>query len=268
MPTGAITGYIDVAQLALYGFWIFFAGLIFYLRREDKREGYPLDSDRSDRAPRIKVVGFPAPPEAKTFLLPHGQGTRSVPAFEEPLGDIAGTKVDTPYIGSPLEPTGNPMRDGVGPASYAPREDAPDLTMEGTPKIIPMRLAEGWSPDPNDPDPRGMDVVAADGKVAGTVKDLWVDQTEPRIIFFEVELPSAGDESAPGGNNPLLPSGFAKVKFGQGQIRVASILADQFEYVPRTASPDQVTRLEEDKITAYFGSGHLYAKPSRQEPLI
>ena len=32
--------------LALYAFWIFFAGLIFYLRKEDKREGYPLITER------------------------------------------------------------------------------------------------------------------------------------------------------------------------------------------------------------------------------
>ncbi len=42
---GAITGYIDVAQVVLYAFWIFFAGLVFYLRREDRREGYPLESE-------------------------------------------------------------------------------------------------------------------------------------------------------------------------------------------------------------------------------
>ena len=29
MHTGAITNYIDVAQLALYAFWIFFAGLVY-----------------------------------------------------------------------------------------------------------------------------------------------------------------------------------------------------------------------------------------------
>ena len=34
MQTGAITGYIDVAQIALYVFWVFFAGLIYYLQRE------------------------------------------------------------------------------------------------------------------------------------------------------------------------------------------------------------------------------------------
>ena len=38
----SFTSYIDVAQVVLYGFWVFFAGLIFYLRTEDKREGYPL----------------------------------------------------------------------------------------------------------------------------------------------------------------------------------------------------------------------------------
>ena len=47
MDTGSITGYVDVAQLVLYAFWIFFFGLIIYLRREDKREGYPLGSRAS-----------------------------------------------------------------------------------------------------------------------------------------------------------------------------------------------------------------------------
>jgi photosynthetic reaction center H subunit len=70
MTTGAFTGYIDVAQMVLYAFWIFFAGLIFYLRREDKREGYPLESDRSSG--RIKIQGFPAIPTPKTFHLEDG----------------------------------------------------------------------------------------------------------------------------------------------------------------------------------------------------
>ena len=51
MQAGAITGYIDVAQIALYAFWIFFAGLIFYLRKEDKREGYPLITERARASP-------------------------------------------------------------------------------------------------------------------------------------------------------------------------------------------------------------------------
>lgn len=58
-----ITQYIDFAQLALYAFWVFFAGLIYYLRREDKREGYPLESRRK----RVRVQGWPPMPSEKFF---------------------------------------------------------------------------------------------------------------------------------------------------------------------------------------------------------
>jgi photosynthetic reaction center H subunit len=267
---------MDVAQLVLYAFWIFFAGLIIYLRREDKREGYPLESDRSDRAPRVNVVGFPKPPEPKEYRLPLGQGTRKAPHPESPAGDIPGTEKAAAWDGAPLVPTGDPMRDGVGPASYANRDDVPDLTIEGTPKVVPMRVARDFMVEPNDPDPRGMAVIAANGKAVGTVKDLWVDRAEHRILFFEVDLDDTGggDEAEYGAQpastaqNPLLPYGFANVSFGRKQIRVVSIMAEHFAHVPRTASDEQITRLEEDRITAYYSSGHLYGRPSRQEPLI
>ena len=69
MPKGAITQYMDVAQIVLYAFWVFFAGLIFYLRREDKREGYPLVYDRKENAPYLNFPPIPAP---KTYLLANG----------------------------------------------------------------------------------------------------------------------------------------------------------------------------------------------------
>jgi len=77
--TGNIGGYFDIAQVVLYIFWFFFASLIFYLHRENKREGYPLDSDRTNgTGGRIKVVGWPPLPKAKTYFMAHG-GTFSAP---------------------------------------------------------------------------------------------------------------------------------------------------------------------------------------------
>ena len=35
----------DVAQMTLYLFWIFFFGLVLYLHRESKREGFPSDGE-------------------------------------------------------------------------------------------------------------------------------------------------------------------------------------------------------------------------------
>lgn len=54
--------YIDGAQIALYAFWLFFFGLIIYLRREDKREGYPLESPQGPRE------GWPKGGAKKTYV--------------------------------------------------------------------------------------------------------------------------------------------------------------------------------------------------------
>ncbi len=256
--TGAITSYIDIAQVVLYAFWIFFAGLIFYLRREDKREGYPLETDR----PRVRAVGFPSPPDPKVFQLPHG-GTRLAPR-DEPPTEVKAEPVG-PWPGAPLEPTGNPMLDGVGPAAYARRADEPDRTFEGEPKIVPMRVAADFYVAERDPDPRGVDVIAADNQVAGTVVDVWVDRAEPQTRYLEVEVPVAD-----GTRRVLLPIGFARVSAWslRRHVKVRALMADQFADVPTLQNPDQVTMLEEDRICAYYAGGQLYAHPMRQEPIL
>jgi photosynthetic reaction center H subunit len=38
--------------------------------------------------------------------------------------------------------------------------------------------------------------------------------------------------------------------------------------VPATRGTDTITLLEEEKISAYFGAGLLYAEPHRLEPLV
>ena len=55
MPPASFTGTFDLAELAFYVFVLFFLGLVYYLRREDKREGYPLETDRKDGGRRVKV---------------------------------------------------------------------------------------------------------------------------------------------------------------------------------------------------------------------
>jgi photosynthetic reaction center H subunit len=255
MKIGAVTGYIDVAQIALYAFWIFFAGLIVYLRREDKREGYPLESDRSGR---VRVQGFPAMPAPKSFQLANG-GTVQAPRSEPDARPIMVQPVGS-YLGAPSRPTGNAMLDAVGPAAYADRADHPDMTMGGLPLIVPMRVAAGFSVAANDPDPRGMEVYGADRELGGTVYDIWVDRAEPQIRYLEVETPGA--------RRVLLPIAFTKINGRRRRITVNSILASQFGMVPSLANPDQVTLLEEDQIAAYYAGGTLYATPARAEPFL
>lgn len=255
---GAITAYIDVAQVVLYAFWIFFAGLILYLRREDKREGYPLEAGLPDR---VIAQGFPAIPEPKTFELTHG-GSVQAPDGKGDTRELRAAPVG-PWPGAPLEPTGDPMIDGVGPASYAMRSDKPELAFDGKPKIVPLRAAADFWVDSEDSDPRGMDVIGADGKAGGIVVEVWVDRSEYLIRYLEVEV--AGEA---GGGHILLPINFCKIDRRRELVRVSAILANQFARVPRLANPDQVTLLEEDRITGYYGGGTLYAEPSRLGPLL
>lgn len=254
MEKGSIVGSIDTAQVVLYVFWIFFAGLIFYLRREDKREGYPLLSDRGGG---VSVVGFPVPPSPKIFRLAHGHGDVMAPATraEPPLNNV---RPVAPWPGAPLEPMGNPMLDAIGPGAYALRSDTPDLTVDGEVKIVPMRAAPSFFVANGDPDPRGMTVIGADRGVAGTIRDVWIDKSEIIIRYYEVEIA--------GGKRVLLPANFSRVDRNRNEVRVSSILADQFADVPGIKSPDQITLLEEDKVCAYYGGGTLYATPGRAEP--
>ena len=255
MHTGAITSYIDVAQLSLYAFWVFFAGLIYYLRGEDKREGYPLETDSPRRG---LVQGFPPIPRGKVFLLQHG-GIRVVPDVtkrEPPLAAVA--TGNSP--GSPLEPTGDPMVDGVGPASYAMRADEPDLTVDGGHRIVPMRVAPDFHVASSDPDPRGMEVRAIGGMLAGVVTEIWVDRSESVIRYLEVGLSD--------GRSVLLPMNFSRVEARRRTVRVKSIQAAHFPMVPTTKNPDAITLLEEDRIMAYYGGGHLYATAARMGPLL
>ena len=250
--------YLDVAQVTLYVFWIFFACLIFYLRREDKREGYPLDSTASGGG---VVHGFPRMPNPKTYLLRDGH-VATLPNSKNDRRDVAVAPIAV-WEGAPMEPTGNPMLDGVGPGSWADREDVPELNIDNIPCIVPLRLAEGTWLEPRDPDPRGMRVIGADNEIGGVATDVWVDRAEGIVRYIEVEVTTSG-----GTKRVLLPMPFALVNHKRGRVTVEAILGSQFADVPVTKSLDQVTKLEEDRICGYFGAGTLYATPSRQEPML
>lgn len=263
MEVGAITQYIDVAQLALYAFWFFFAGLIYYLRQEDRREGYPLESDPGGVVKDRFSVFFPIPRE-KTFLLADG-GKYLAPNFKR---DTHATKMAPvePWPGAPVAPVGDPMKAEIGPGAYAMREDIVELTFDGRTKIVPLRADPDYCIASCDPDPVGMEVIGADREVAGTVVDSWVDRSEALLRYLEVELTGAAS-SGGATSRVLLPITFANIGRQSRQVLVDAILASQFRDVPRTASADSVTRLEEEKICAYYGAGTLYAYPARTESL-
>lgn len=272
----------DLALISLYVFWLFFFALIYYLRREDRREGYPLELDRPGT---YKDHGIIWVPEPKEFQLADGS-VRYAPSGKPDTRQIAGQPIE-PWPGAPIEPTGrNPMLDGIGPSSYAERPDYPDRTHHGDPKIAPMRKLPDFSVVQPDADPRGYDVIGSDGAIGGRVVDLWVDRAESLIRYLELEVADAdavaamqsrmkaeGDDAAsmaavPAKRRVLLPMPLAIINRRRGRVEVSCVLGSQFQDAPGTRSSDEVTMLEEEQISAYFASGFFYSKPLNREPLL
>lgn len=294
-----ITQHIDWALVVLYAFWLFFGGLVFYLLREGRREGYPLIDDITGKVDSGGVIWIPAP---KTFLTSTGEVFTAPRIRAEP--EISAVP-SAPFPGSPLVPVGNPFTSGVGPAAYALRSDKPDIMADGQTKIVPMRLLPEFTIADDDADPRGMEMVGADGLSAGTVADLWIDRSEMLVRYIEVRLDPAiaatrgaftqavevettavavdtetGDVAvatmdeivavpAPGARDTvLIPNTATSMAPMYGQVSTSSVLARQFADVPRTRDPNTITLLEEDKIGAYYSAGELFATPGRSEPLL
>lgn len=254
MLIGAITSQIDIAQLVLYTFFGFFFLLILYLRREDKREGYPLNAERGGR---VVVQGFPELPKPKAFHLHDG---RTVLSPRQDRGHDRSDELTVISGGLPIEPiTNNPMLSGVGPASFAYRADVPDTLWEGDAKIVPLRSDSRYSVAEQDRNPIGFPVVGRDNVVAGHVQDLWVDRNESQIRYIEVAVAGSA-------RGVLVPRTLADIQ--SDRVRVWTVLSWQIGDAPRTKAAEQITLLEEDQIMAYFGSGNLYSSPERQEPFL
>jgi photosynthetic reaction center H subunit len=252
-----IVGTLDVTELVFYAFVLFFLALIFYLRREDRREGYPLEDEVTGR---VDTWGGPLQSAtAKTFILPFGQGSASTPTQGREPVDVAGKRTFR-SPGAPYQPTGNPLVDGMGPAAWADRSKKPDLNCNGLNRIVPIGAAShAVSVHHKDVDPRGLRVIAADGAVAGTISDLWIDTSDDCVRYLEVDT---------GTVKVLAPMAMSLVKRGKGVVEIDAINAADFAGVPRPAVAGQISRYEEERVLAYYGGGYLYANSARQEPLI
>ncbi len=251
--TPHITQGIDVALLVFWAFVLFFIGLVFYLRREDRMEGYPLEDELTGR---LETVGGPLhTARVKSFLLPHGHGVVTTPTKGREPVDIAAQRTDR-FAGAPYAPTGNPLADGIGPAAWADRAKTPDLDMDGHPRIGPLSLQADFWAAREDGNLNGWPVVGADGAVAGHVSELWIDRADRLVRYIQL------------GDGVLAPMFMAKVDRRHRRVIVDAINAADFAAAPRPAAPDQITLYEEERIQAYFGGGYLYANAGRQEPYL
>ena len=257
MNHGNIVGTIDAAQLAMIAFIGFFIALVFWLRREDRREGYPLEDALTGRL--LSEGGPLSAASPKRFLLPFGRGTVVAPLGptenREPV-EIKAERREA-FGGAPYSPVGDVFAAGVGPGAYANRAQWADQDAHGLPRIVPIGLVPQITVAAVSTDPRGLPVYGADGRKAGTVVDLWVDRAEHMVRYLAVDTAE---------RTVLAPMAMAVVR--RDGVEISAINAADFAGAPFPADPGEITRYEEERVVAYFGTGYLYANADRVGPLL
>ena len=259
METGAITGYIDVAQLVLYVFWIFFAGLIYYLaartsarairwRRTNGRER----DVRASRRSRAQDL----------HMLAHG-GEATVPEHDARRDRCSGRAGIALWPARRWCPPATRCSTASGPGAYAERADVPDTDFEAHAKIVPLRVADRLRR--RAARPRS---ARHDGRSAPTARSAapWstCGSTSSEAI---VPLPRGRGRRAGGKRHVLLPMNFAR----DPAPRRRQGARDPRRPVRRRAGHARARpgdHARGGKIMAYYGAGTLYAEPSRQEPLL
>jgi photosynthetic reaction center H subunit len=243
------TTQFDAVELLIWAFLIFFGGLVYWLRREDKREGYPMVDISPVGQP---IEGFPKMPEVKVYKRPFKEPTQMPHHYGS--SKVSAVRL-LRFPGAPLVPVGNPLLAEVGPGAYPLREDEP-LLSHGTPQVVPLRVARDWSVAAGDCDPRGFPVLDSRRTPVGTVSELWVDRSVKILRYLEVTLTIP---EAPG-RRVLVPIYYTDINGRRQRMVVRCLLAYQFADVPGLAAPDQITAREEDRISTYYASGLIFSR--------
>lgn len=246
---GVFTTQIDLAQVLIAAFVLFWFGLVWYIHREDKREGYPLE----EAIPTVRhsIVGWPDAPPPKTYTrlegttvtLPHEYERRELKAKPRDL-----------YPGAPLYPVGEPLLAGIGPGAYTLRRDEPFLLHDGTPALQPIRKTPHLKCVDPDMDPRGMRALGSDFADAGLCVDVWFDDESKVPRYLEVELND-------GAGRRLVPIFYCSIRAGSSGFRCDAITGAQFKLAPTIRMPDIITAREEDRVNGFWAGGHMYSAP-------
>ena len=243
-------------------FFIFFVGLVIYLQRENMREGYPLVDE--DGTPRRRGRCLAAALRTRSSSLPHGRGEMAVPSGQNiDRTDLGHWPATNAAGGFPFDPTGDPMVDGVGPGILgAAATMCPSSTGTGHPEDRSDVGDRAASTFRGGSDPRGMPVVSGDDVIVGMIIDMWIDEPEQLVRYLEISLePEHRRRQAARADD----DGADLSEPGPGHARSTANISQACR---RPRRRREVTKLEEDKIMAYYGGGLLYADATREAPQI
>ena len=98
-------------------------------------------------------------------------------------------------------------------------------------RVVPLDELDDFRVASGDPDPRGWEVVAADGRKIGEVDDLLVDPSAMKVRYLDVDLDD--DLDARGEDrHVLVPIGYARIDRDHDRVLVEQLSAADLRAIP------------------------------------
>jgi hypothetical protein len=100
-------------------------------------------------------------------------------------------------------------------------------------RVVPLDQLDDFRVADGDPDIRGWDVLAADGRKIGEVDELLVDTAAMKVRYLDVDLDDEVLEAGDGGErHVLIPIGYARLDRDADRVMVDALRADDLRRLP------------------------------------
>ena len=104
------------------------------------------------------------------------------------------------------------------------------MASDGLDRVVPLAKLDDFRVAKGDPDPRGWEVVGADGRRIGEVDELLVDTEAMKVRYLDVDLHR--DLAAGADRHVLVPVGYARLDRDHTRVVVEQLEARDLEAIP------------------------------------
>ena len=104
------------------------------------------------------------------------------------------------------------------------------MASDGLDRVVPLAKLDDFRVAKGDPDPRGWEVVGADGRRIGEVDELLVDTQAMKVRYLDVDLHR--DLAAGADRHVLVPVGYARLDRDHTRVVVDQLEARDLEVIP------------------------------------
>lgn len=128
-------------------------------------------------------------------------------------------------------------------------------------RVVPLTQLPDYEVAEGDPDVRGWEVLASDGRSVGRVEELIVDKDAMKVRYLDIGLGNDLSESAAGrGGHILVPIGNARLDRADDRIFVDSMGSSDLASLPAFTA-GSITRDYESEIRSRFDSSFSEERP-------